>query len=417
MGKALTVILVIAFVFSACLSACAAKEEPETGLDVVAHTPAVAPEPEPEPVPDEPAPGLMNFMDWLKLHPEEVPEFNIEADWLIFSNPRDDGYVTSAVLYPRQWPSKQLGDSIPEYTGTGYMQEFFITHPGMSSRTEDIERIRISIYEYEDEDIEDYISSLSDFTPNEEPADEYSLDGNESAPYIKSVQSFVKDGVTLNIVFAEEDESVVQFLNSGKFLQFEVIYAREAYVFDPDAAEPTELLNFFEFADEMNFEVPAEMSLDYLMDTYDGSGMHYELVSAPSKWPREAFCDLLPAYTGFGFMQKYEITTPQDDTSLGNALVFSLYITTDNLADIEAYIRRVADFGYYELAPEEYREHEKNMLDERDLVRVFSFPGYTCVISSFVDIDLPTLDITLVFEGRHKNFISGQASNEEEGAA
>ena len=417
MGKVLAFVLVLVFALSACAS-CATGPGPETAPDAPAPAPAPATTPEPETLPDEPDHGLINFMDWLKLHPEEIPSFDIEADFLIFSKLRDDGYRTTGLLYPRQWPGKQFGDSIPEYTGTGYMQELYITHPNMSIRADDIESMKISIYEYKDEDMDEYIAGLSGFAPDEELADEYFREGAEAQPYVRSVRSFRKDGVILNIIFAEEDETVLQFLNSGKFVQIEAIYSREAYSFDPDTDEPTDLLNFFDFAKEVGFEVPAEMSLDYLMDTYDGSGMHYSMISTPSKWPREAFGDLLPMYTGFGFMQKLEIATPQDDTSEENALLLSMYITTDSSVDIDAYARRIADFGYYELPPDEFSEHEKAMLDERELVRVFCLPGLMCVVSTLEEANVPTLEITLVFEGRRQGFFASQAPAEgQEGDA
>ena len=167
----------------------------------------------------------------------------------------------------------------------------------------------------------------------------------------------------------------------------------------------------------MEYEVPAEMSLDYLIDTFEDAGMYYSRISAPSKWPRDIFGDLLPEYTGFGFLQAYETTTPQDDKSPENALLASVYITTDETVDIEAYVRRVADFGYYELPPEEYGDQEKSLANEREMLNVFCLPGHRCVISTLINANLPTLDISLYFEGRRQNFFAAQNSPDDEQAA
>ena len=420
MGKALTVIIVLVFALAACaLTACSAETSHQTshevGPEAAPDVAAPAETPEHEPVPGEPEPGLLNYKEWLELHPEDAPPFGVELDWLVFSNVRDDGYVTTAVVFPGQWPTKQFG-IIPEYTGTGYMHEFFITHPNMSLRTEDIENVKLSIYGYKDEDINNYINNLPGFTPDEELAEEYYREKSESFPYVKSVRSFRKGEVVLNIVFAEEDTEV--YLSSGKFVQFEAIYSRDAYRFDPEAGGPTELLNYFEFAEKMGFEVPAGISLDYLIDTYESSGMNFRQISAPSKWPRDAFGDLLPEYTEYGFLQNYEIATPQDDPSPESALLLSVGITPyNNVVDIDGYAYVLAYFGYYELPPEEYSEYQKGLADERGYIRVFCLPGHTVVLSASSVTGWATLNITLYFEGRRQNFLAAQASSEEQGAA
>ena len=344
----------------------------------------------------------MNFDEYLlKILGAQSPT-GVELDYLVSSDLLDDGSVIEAVEYPKIWPAAQFGKSIPEYKGVGYMSELFIIHPNMSCRSDDILSVILSVYDYTDEDIKKYIEGLNSFAVDEAFANDFFQKLSASIVGLKSVKSYKNDDCVLSLIFAEDGKGA-----TGKFVQFNVTYFRGGYKLNTSVNQPTKLLNYFQWAEANNIAPRQDISLDKILDSLDDeSGRNSTAYATPSRWPVDVFGDLIPAYSGSGVLYRLEVTTPKNNKAPTGALIVSLYVWDYNLKDIEQYVRALLDFGYYELRPEEYNSQEKSLAAERELLHVFTFPGFKCFISPINTGQESYLQITLRYEGRYQNFIA-----------
>ena len=395
------IILPIVIIF---VSGCAS--EPDSVLVVEQYKPPVShtAEPEPDPI-DEKGPGLLNYSEWLVHNPGSVSPDQVELDYLVYSVLEEDGYVTEAVFYPRVWPAGLFGGRIPEYTGTGYMYELFVTHPNMSYRADDIKFIYITIYEYEDKDVEEYINGLDGYARDEELEKDFFSKFQAGGVNIKDLKTYVRDNDVLDIIFAEDAV--------GRYVQINLSAMREPYVLDIADMGATRLQNHLKRAESLGNPNPEGLILDEVLDEYEDELGRYNIVYAhPTVWPREVFGDLAPVYPGEGTLHTLVVTTPMEDTSPDKALIVSLYIIEYNKADIEVYRRELLDFGYYELKPEEYNEQELGLFAEREIFHVFTVPGIKYFVGTPDDPSGLKFQITIRFEGRYMNFIAGKQKPE-----
>jgi hypothetical protein len=317
----------------------------------------------------------------------------------------EDNYVTEAIFCPSVWPAAMLGGSIPEYTGTGYLYELFVTHPNMSYRFSDIRNIIVSIYDYEFADVLEYIEGLDGFI-NDEVKEKELIDTYPSkTTTLTGLRFFKKDDCSLVLLLAED--------MSGGFLQFNVTFEREPYVLDAGDIGQTRLQNVVERAENNAGSVSSGLKLDEHTDSnVDELGRQVDIYIHPSKWPKDVFGDLIPVYEGDGFLVDMVVSTPHAEPSKDKALIVSLYIQEFKFEDIEEYVRKLTDFGYQKIAPEDYGEQDAALSKERDAYHVFNLPGHYCFVGTLDNHGTEQLQITLRFDGRYMNFFNSMESAE-----
>ena len=70
---------------------------------------------------------------------------------------------------------------------------------------------------------------------------------------------------------------------------------------------------------------------------------------------------------------------------------------------IESYVETLVDFGYQELAPEDYNEQDAGLSKDENAYHILNLPGLRCFAGT-VKNGIEQLQINLRFEGRYKNF-------------
>ena len=351
----------------------------------------------PIPTLDDMNAGLLNYRDWLLRHHGDISPNQVELDILSISQLEEDGYVVEAVFFPSVWPAGILGGSIPEYTGAGYLYELFVVHPNMSYRSGDIRNMVITIYEYEESGVLEYIEGLVGFTRDEEKEKDFMETYPSESSTPKAIRYFSKDEISFFILFAED--------NSGDYIQFYINYAREPYVLDTESIGATRLQNVVEWVESNVAPAGHDLVLDEHTESYvDEIGRQVDVVIHPSIWPKDIFGDLIPVYGGEGFMVELVVSTPHEDPYRDKALIASLFIEGFKYEDIDSYVHTLVDFGYQELAPEEYSEQDANLSEGNNVYHVLNLPGIRCFAGTVYDHGVEQLQITLRFEGRYKKF-------------
>ena len=237
-------------------------------------------DPVPKGEPSDIDPGLLNYRDWLIMNPGDKSPDDVVLDQLVFSQQYDDGYVIEAVSSPGMWPTGIIKDTIPEYTGSGYLYELFVTHPNMSYRFDDIQGFVVGIYEYDMADVTKYIELLDGFTRDEEKENMLLETYPSELSTLSSLRFFNKDDCSLLIMLAED--------NKGEFLQFNVTFNRDDYILDTNTIEPTKLQNVVEYAKSNSHPVSDSLKLDEKLEPeIDDLGRQVDVIIHPSKWPKE----------------------------------------------------------------------------------------------------------------------------------
>ena len=181
---------------------------------------------------------------------------------------------------------------------------------------------------------------------------------------------------------------------------------------ETDSFEATKLQNVIEWTERNQNPAGHDLILDEHMESYvDEIGRQVDVFVHPSKWPKEVFGDLIPVYEGEGFMVELVVSTPHKEPYSDKALIVSLFNEGFNYEDIEAYVRTLVDFGYQELAPEDYDEQDAGQSKERNVYHVLNLPGVRCFAGTVYDHGTEQLQITLRFEGRYKNFFESAEEN------
>jgi len=398
-------ILIIAMaVLFTLVAGCADKRtlDSDSGIDISIIVDSAAPKESYEPdmeIIDDPGPGLMNYREWMSYTSGKT--VILDLDTLMVSRVYEDGYADEAILYPSVWPSGILRDSIPEYNGIGYLQQLYVVHPNMSYRSGDVKFLVVTIYQCEETDVYDYIENLDGFIQDERAERELVKSFPTDEETLKAFKYFANDECSLIVIYAED--------GIGDHLQLYVNYSREPYVLDTENIGRTKLQNVEEWAKDNPDKARHTIELDHHdKPAVDDVGRQVDVYHHPSKWPKDVFGDLIPVYEGEGVMVELAISTPHEDPSADKALIVSLFIEEFKYEDINTYVKTLIDFGYIEMAPEDYNEQDAGQGIERNVYHVLNLPGHRCFVGTVYEADVEQLQISLRFEGRYKNFFEAQ---------
>ena len=361
------------------------------------------------PLPGEPS-RLMNYENWLLQFVSALPIQGNFLDSFIESVSLGGGWVQDAVAYPREWPAQWLEGLVPEYTGTGWMFDLYVQHPATSYAAGDIRHVAVTVYGYLPEEADAYIARLPEYGFTEMPGDD-----GYTAEWIDSKRTFRGEDCVLNILFAHGAGPEFSISLDGNedpeapkpMIQFNVDFTRDPRKPDLSVAQGTDLLNFNEFADLMNWPADRRSSLGVVVESEtDDYGRLNEMIYYPAAWPKDVFGDLIPEYRSAGMMYYMVVTAPEANPGRDQTLIASLYVVAFNGEDVEQYARELSAYGYRRAPEEEYDENTAALAADRSAYHLFQLPNVRCVVATFEDDDMDMLQINVRWDGRYSNFFN-----------